>query len=138
MCGEVFISVPPTYGEITDLLGDRLVHSGWAERSEYIHLLNQASVVLSTARQEFFGIGITEAVGAGAHPVFPNRLVYPERIDDFGADPGRSLYDSPEHAVALIKDALRVDPHSAVASSAEAFGWEHVAPRYDETLACLV
>lgn len=78
MCGEVFVSVPPTYAEITEMLGSRLVHSAWAEREQYVELLSEASVVLSTALQEFFGVGITEAVAAGAHPVLPDRLVYPE------------------------------------------------------------
>jgi glycosyltransferase involved in cell wall biosynthesis len=138
MCGEVFVSVPPTYGEVTDLLGDRLSHSGWAERDDYIDLLNSASVVLSTAHQEFFGIGITEAVAAGAHPVFPDRLVYPERIADFRANPNRSLYESPQHAVNLIAQALGSDPDQAIAASAGSFDWVHIAPRYDEALANLV
>jgi hypothetical protein len=138
MCGEVFVSVPPTYAEVTDLLGDRLVHSGWAERGEYINLLNRASVVLSTAQQEFFGIGITEAVAAGAHPVFPDRLVYPERIADFGVNPDRSLYESPDEAVRLISEALATDPDPAIAASAGLLDWVHIAPRYDEALAELL
>jgi glycosyltransferase involved in cell wall biosynthesis len=138
MCGEVFVSVPPAYAEITDLLGDRLVHSGWAERDRYIELLNQASVVLSTAHQEFFGIAITEAVAAGAHPVFPNRLVYPERIDDFGADPEASLYESPDEAVRLVTAALALDTSAAVSDAARLLSWGTIAPDYDETLSSLI
>jgi glycosyltransferase involved in cell wall biosynthesis len=134
MCGEVFVSVPPTYGEIAELLGDRLIHAGWAERGAYIDLLNRASVVLSTADQEFFGIGITEAVAAGARPVFPNRLVYPERIDDFNLEPARSLYDSPGHAVDLISEALRSAQDTVDVSGANDFAWNKVAPRYDTVL----
>jgi hypothetical protein len=131
MCGEVFVSVPSTYAEITDLLGDRLIHSGWAERDRYIELLNRASVVLSTAQQEFFGIGITEAVAAGAHPVFPNRLVYPERISDFGADKCTSLYGSIPGAVQQIVVALRSPLDPEIARSARSFAWSDVAPTYD-------
>jgi len=138
MCGEVFVSVPPTYAEVTDLLGGRLIHGGWAERGQYTNLLNQASVVLSTAHQEFFGIGVTEAVAAGAHPVFPDRLVYPERIADFRANPNRSLYESPQQAVELISRSLSTDTDPDVAASAGSFDWAHVAPRYDEALANLV
>ncbi len=134
MCGEVFVSVPPTFEDITDLLGGRLVQAGWAERDLYVELLNQASVVLSTAHQEFFGIAITEAVAAGAHPVFPDRVVYPERIADFGVDPADSLYESPEHAVSLIAKALTQPPDPAAANAARKFSWEHVAPRYDEAM----
>jgi hypothetical protein len=138
MCGEVFVSVPPTYSEIAELLGDRLVHAGWAERGRYIELLNQAAVVLSTAQQEFFGIAVTEAVAAGAHPVFPNRLVYPERVMDFGIDPGACLYDSIDGAVNLIAAGLRSSVDPAVAESARGFDWDRVAPRYDMSLSALV
>jgi glycosyltransferase involved in cell wall biosynthesis len=137
MCGEVFVSVPPTYAEITEMLGDRLIHSGWADRDEYIALLNSASVVLSTAHQEFFGIAITEAVAAGAHPVFPNRLVYPERIADFGADPEASLYDSTDHAVRLITDGSHGATVPEMAEKARRFSWDEIAPRYDEALAAM-
>jgi len=137
MCGEVFVSVPSVYAEITDMLGDRLVQSGWAKRDRYIELLNRASVVLSTAHQEFFGIGITEAVAAGAHPVFPDRLVYPERIVDFGADPKISLYGSSEEAIELIIDALERAPDLAVSNAARKFGWDEVVSRYDTELAAL-
>jgi len=134
MCGEVFISVPSTYAEITEFLGDRLIHSGWADRDRYVRLLNDATVVLSTAQQEFFGIGITEAVAAGAHPVFPNRLVYPERIADFCADPRTSLFDSTDEAVNLITDALNMQPNALMMAASRKYAWNLVAPRYDRTL----
>jgi len=137
MCGEVFVSVPQTYAEITELLGDRLIHEGWAERDEYVGLLNRASVVLSTAQQEFFGIGVTEAVAAGAHPVFPNRLVYPERISDFGSDPLASLYESSDEAVHLINAALSRDISDHSSARAQRLSWEKVAPVYDDALSDL-
>jgi glycosyltransferase involved in cell wall biosynthesis len=138
MCGEVFVSVPPTYSEITGLLGDRLVHAGWAERGRYIELLNQASVVLSTAHQEFFGIAVTEAVAAGAHPVLPNRLVYPEQVANFGTDPSASLYDSIAGAVNLVAAALRSATNPGIAEVTREFDWDRVAPRYDAALAALI
>jgi len=138
MCGEVFVSVPSTYGEITEMLGNRLVHSGWAEREQYVELLSETSVVLSTALQEFFGVGVTEAVAAGAHPVLPDRLVYPERIQDFGAEPQHSLFASPEHAVELVLAALGRDPDVALTRAARLFSWDRIAPRYDEALEGIV
>ena len=137
MCGELFVSVPRTYAEITELLCDRLIHEGWAERAEYVDLLNKASVVLSTAHQEFFGIAITEAVAAGAHPVFPNRLVYPERIDDFGVDPHAALYESPDEAVRLVAAALERNTDSVASDRASGFSWSEIAPRYDRSLSDL-
>ncbi len=138
MCGEVFVSVPSTYAEITDLLGDRLLHAGWAERDRYVAILNKASVVLSTARQEFFGIAVSEAVAAGAHPVFPNRLVYPERIAGLDGDPEASLFEAPGDAVRLITDAFDRDPDAVMAAKARLLSWDRIGPLYDRTLSSLV
>jgi glycosyltransferase involved in cell wall biosynthesis len=138
MCGEVFVSVPPEFGEITDMLGDRLIHSGWLERDAYIDLLERSSVVLSTAHQEFFGIGIIEAIAAGAHPVLPDRLVYPERVAALGADSSSVLYSSPDHAVALIRSALETPPSESLMQATHQYDWSVVAPQYDQALELLV
>lgn len=138
MCGEVFVSVPPKFAEITELLGDRLVHGGWASRERYIELLQQASVVVSTADQEFFGIGVVEAIAAGAHPVLPNRLVYPERIGELGADQATTLYSTVDHAVDLIVQALDTPPDERLRDATTIYDWSVVAPRYDDTLERLV
>lgn len=134
MCGQVFVSVPQRFAEITAILGDRLIQSGWADRDRYVEILRDSRIVLSTADQEFFGIGITEAVAAGASPVFPDRLVYPERILQFGADSSTTLFGSPSDAVEMIVNALKRDPDPDVATRARTFQWEKVAPLYDEAL----
>ncbi|MFV2001070.1 MAG: DUF3524 domain-containing protein [Acidimicrobiia bacterium] len=137
MCGEVFVSVPPEFSEVTQLLGDRLIHRGWAERDRYVELLLDASVALSTSMQEFFGIGVIEAIAAGALPILPDRLVYPERIDALSADPDRSLYSSPTHAVDLIRDALETAADPGLALGTDQYDWSRVAPRYDDVLEAL-
>ena len=138
MCGEVFVSVPPEFAEISDVLGDRLVHAGWLERDAYFDLLKASAVVLSTAHQEFFGIAVVEAIAAGAHPVLPDRLVYPERVAQLGANPDTVLYSSTEHAVDLIRAALEDPPDRGIMSSAHQYGWSAVAPKYDRVLETLV
>jgi glycosyltransferase involved in cell wall biosynthesis len=138
MCGEVFVSVPPEFGEITDMLGDRLVHAGWLERDAYIGLLKRSSVVLSTAHQEFFGIAVVEAIAAGAHPVLPDRLVYPERVGQLGVDAEKVLYSSTHGAVKRIRSALNRPPDLAAMESAHRYDWSTVAPEYDEVLEALV
>jgi glycosyltransferase involved in cell wall biosynthesis len=137
MCGEVFVSVPPEFAEITNMLGDRLVHAGWLERDAYIDLLTRSSVVLSTAHQEFFGIAIVEAIAAGAQPVLPGRLVYPERVAQFGADPDTVLYSSTDNAVELIRSAFDLAPDQQVMHAAHQYDWPVVAPQYDEVLEML-
>ncbi|MDJ0791951.1 MAG: DUF3524 domain-containing protein [Acidimicrobiia bacterium] len=137
MCGEVFVSVPPAYDLIIEALGDRLVHAGWLERTDYIDTLNRASVVLSTSIQEFFGIGVLEGVVAGARPVLPDRLVYPERVESLGADPTEVLYESPEHGVELITASLDRPPDQRLQEVAAAYDWESVADGYDDVLETL-
>lgn len=37
-----------------------------------------SDLIISTANHEFFGISILEAIAAGAYPVLPKMLAYPE------------------------------------------------------------
>ena len=48
------------------------------EYQEYVLLLQNADIVLSTANHEFFGVAVMEGVAAGCCPVCPNKLSYPE------------------------------------------------------------
>ncbi|MCZ7534176.1 MAG: DUF3524 domain-containing protein [Acidimicrobiia bacterium] len=138
MCGEVFVSVPETFAEITALLADRLIHEGHAERKRYEEILLESSVVLSTADQEFFGIGVVEAIAAGAHPVLPNRLVYPERVAAIGADPAMTLFEAPSEAADLIERALLKAPSPELREVTSQYDWSVVAPAYDKALGALV
>jgi glycosyltransferase involved in cell wall biosynthesis len=135
MCGEIFVSVPEPFDGVVSMLGDRAIQRGFADRPRYERLLLEASVVLSTAHQEFFGIGVVEAIAAGAHPVLPNRLVYPERVAALGLDGASVLYGSPEEAAALIEAALRRPPDGRVTHAAMRYDWSVVAPMYDAALA---
>jgi len=137
MCGEVFVSVPPTFAQVTEMLGDRLIHKGYAARDKYESILLEASVVLSTAEQEFFGIGVVEAIAAGAHPVLPNRLVYPERIRAVGGDPSRSLFNDPQEAVTLVEQALGADVGQSLRMGAQRYHWSAVSVQYDDVLRSL-
>ncbi len=134
MCGEVFVSVPAEFAEIAELLGDRLVHTGWIDRDRYVKTLLEASVVLSTAIQEFFGVGVVEGIAAGAHPVLPDRLVYPERVTAMNLDARRVLYSSPDEAVDLIRRGLSASENEDARSGALQYGWPTVAPRFDAAL----
>ncbi len=121
------------YTLLHNRLGDRIVHSGFASDDEYAALLAAADIVVSTATQEFFGIALTEAVFAGALPILPNALVYPERIpEEFH---GRCLYDG-DAIGQLLRWALdHPDERQSIAASLRptmaAFDWSEVAPRYD-------
>ena len=68
-------------------------------------------MVVSTAVHEFFGIGVIEATSAGAVPLLPDRLAYPELLKTMGLEGDDYLYDgSAEHlARRLITTASAVE-----------------------------
>ena len=84
--------------EIQSEFSEKIRFDGFADsREQYVRRLREMDVVVSTAEHEFFGIAILEAISAGAIPVLPNRLSYPELVDQ------RFLYETASDAV----DALQ-------------------------------
>lgn len=81
LAGERFEVQPPAFETAFRRYADRIIHYGYAEDlPEYAKLLHRADLVVSTARHEFFGVAIMEAIHCGCHPLLPNRLTYPELI----------------------------------------------------------
>lgn len=88
--GQRFREQPPAFAEIDQLIEEltatyKHFHRGsWgfiADEDEYLQLLKQADVVLSTSLHDFQGLAIQEAVVNGCIPLLPNTLVYPEIFD---------------------------------------------------------
>ena len=94
--GQSFRRQPEIFEEARQRLSHRIIHYGYAEsRQEYIRLLKQGDIVVSTANHEFYGISVIEAVRAGCRPLLPNRLSYPELFDR------RFLYEDRDFTGAL-------------------------------------
>ena len=74
LAGQRYTEEPEEFERLRSTLGTRLVHDGHADLEAYRQLLCAADVVVSTARHEFFGIAVVEAIYAGAFPVLPNQL----------------------------------------------------------------
>lgn len=132
---------PPKLAEFEEFLGDRLKHSGWCERSEYQSWLSRATLTVSTARHEFFGISILEAIAAGAFPLLPRRLSYPEVIPAEFHD--HCLYgdhgELQERAFRVLSDPASVaDKLPKLAGRVRKYSWDVVGPRYDQALEALV
>ncbi|MBB6429642.1 tRNA-queuosine alpha-mannosyltransferase domain-containing protein [Algisphaera agarilytica] len=133
--GESFKQVPECFATAKKRFADEIVRWGYQDsRAEYEAALREADVVVSTARHEFFGIAVVEAVAAGCFPVFPHRLAYPEV---FGEDE-RFYYDGTpdglaDHLMRMNVGDLPGLDHAVV----ERYRWEHAAERLDAAMARL-
>lgn len=140
VAGESYQTVPAEFERAREAFADRIEAFGMAPADGYPALLRRADVVVSTARHEFFGVAVVEAITAGALPLLPDRLSYPELVPE-PAD--TYLYADHDGLVDRLRWAL-TDPSGRRAAAAvarkhvEQFAWTQVAPRYDALLAEVV
>ena len=79
--GESFRNVPECFAQAKVEFSEQIEHWGYAEsKVQYRSVLSRGDVVVSTARHEFFGIAVVEAMTAGCIPVLPDKLSYPELV----------------------------------------------------------
>lgn len=134
MVGQQFRQAPPVFAEIQSAFGHRLVHFGYLQQpARYRALLRAADIVLSTAVHEFQGLAVMEAVAAGAWPVIPERLVYPEM---YSADCCYASYpDDPEReagaaVTAIVSTTRHLATRASAAPDMTAYSVRALAPRY--------
>jgi glycosyltransferase involved in cell wall biosynthesis len=123
-------------GSAAERLGEAVVLAGRVDRDTYLSVLSSADIVVSTARHEFFGVGVVEAIAAGCVPVLPDCLSYPEIVPP-------AHHASVLHAeggfrarlaevVADVGAARRAT--DGLAESMERFAWPVVAAMLDDAL----
>ena len=79
--GEEYKQVPSALVQFKSEFADRIDHMGFAKsKGEYWKWLSKADWVLSTAKHEFFGIAVVEALFAGCLPWLPEKLSYRELL----------------------------------------------------------
>lgn len=70
---------PAALQRLREQMGGRIVADGRVDTPVYQRLLAESSIVVSTALHEFQGLSVMEAVSAGARPLVPDALCYPEQ-----------------------------------------------------------
>lgn len=140
LLGQQFANRVPSLERLLQVAGDRVLHWGYAKsKSEYWQWLRCMDVVVSTADHEFFGIAVLEAMRAGAFPVLPQRLSYPEilqlerypdRLDYFFQN-DHELVSRLRNACSSTGNLQRALPNLSH------FEWSSLATQYDQECALI-
>ena len=130
--GQGFRRCPSIFARARQALAPQILHWGYvADRDQYAALLRQADLVVSTARHEFFGYAVMEAVRAGCRPLVPDRLSYRELY------PEKFRYRDFLPALAASLKKQPPADREEMARLAAPYGWDRLAPLYEEELAAL-
>ncbi len=142
--GEQFREYPAVFDSACDEFRGRIDRWGYQEsRGDYVAALTEADVFVSTANHEFFGISAVEAIAAGAYPLLPKRLSYPEILQGvenadvffYDGSPERLAAKLSELAARLPEGELWCGTGNEPALAVDRFHWERVAPDLDRALA---
>ena len=140
--GQQFRSTPEAYRQIAHQFDHRIVQFGYVESAaDYRALLRGGDIVLSTARHEFQGLAVMEAVASGCLPVVPSRQAYPEIYPASYCYPSHP--DDPEREARAAADLIRELAPQLASGSAQApdvtrFSRQELAPRYRDAFLALV
>jgi glycosyltransferase involved in cell wall biosynthesis len=141
--GEQFRETPEVFARARGLFADHIDRWGYQPgRADYESALLEADVFVSTARHEFFGLSAVEASLAGAYPLVPNRLAYPEVFGPPDDDATSCFfYDGTVESLAVKLSELAarfadagslLEPMEALRTRLRQFEWPHLAPILDD------
>jgi len=106
--GQRFRNAPAVFDQIRDELFDHIGVWGFIEnRSEYLKIIRQSHLVVSTALHDFQGLGVLEGVASGCIPVVPDRLAYREYIPEQFRYPS-SPEDADQESEALARHLMKL------------------------------
>ena len=133
LLGENFQAVPKPFIAARERYGPRIKTYGYCrDRNEYYRWLNMSDIVVSCAIQENFGLAVVEAVAAGAWPLLPNRLAYPEVLPEEAHED--HLYGSEEELYRKLASLLSdgIPPVTNLAAKMRHYDWRRMIGQYDE------
>ncbi len=136
LLGENFHKAPKLFLNAQEEFGSEIVRYGYAEdRKEYMKWLSRGNIVISTSKQENFGISVIEAINCGCYPLLPNKLSYPELIPEQFHD--SCLYNGIDE---LVNKLYRLLLHQSVKAPdqlidhAAGFAWKNRREAFDSFL----
>ncbi len=142
LLGERYRRVPQVFSRALSHFQNHIIHCGFeASKARYRGWLQKGSFVISTARQENFGMSVVEAVRYGCLPLLPNRLVYPEIItEEFHT---KVLFANHQDLIEKLAAGLRDntqdgDLRQRLSAAMSQFAWERCIGNYDDKLDELV
>ena len=83
--GQQFRRRPEAFTSLQGMLQQAGMLGRWGyieQRSEYLRLLSDSDIVLSTALHDFQGLSVLEGCALGCTPLVPDGLAYPEWISE--------------------------------------------------------
>ena len=133
LLGERYKKQPSIFTEAESLLKENIIHSGYIDNyDDYLHMLKEGDIVVSTANQENYGIAILEAVLAGCIPLLPHRLSYPELIPrEFHSE---CLYIDKNDLEKKLKNVLKGDKlfkQNVLIDRMSGLCWSSIIKKYD-------
>ena len=137
--GQQFRRQPAEFAHIRKLLQKLDALGAWGYQEalpEYRRLLGESHGVISTARHDFQGLAVLEAVAAGCQPLVPDSLAYPEW---FGRGGWRFSEDVESCAAnlcaAMVRCAERAQGGEALrVPDVRSLSWLQLAGEYEERL----
>ena len=136
--GERFGDMPESMLRAQAQLEERIIQLGYVDSfADYARLLWRADYVVSTARQEFFGAAVCEAMYCGCIPILPDRLNYPNLLPE--ALQEACLYGRERLTAQLryhLGGEVAVDVGALRAHVAQ-YDWSRMATVYDAEFAAL-
>lgn len=135
VCGENFRRVPAEFERARERLGERIIQWGRVEDwGDYVRLLWEADIVVSTALHDFFGAAVVEAIYCACRPVLPDRLAYPEHFPQ--EQWPNCLYRGFDGLLERLEEAIK-EPYLNLQATVARYDWGVIAEKYDALLAAV-